>query len=153
VRVWGGQPARGHSRLNMDTLPVKVHDATQARVSASELQRFETILDAADAACGAGPQYRRSVRGYDLPADDAEGKLNVVLGTVYALCGGALPPAVDASKNELLTWTTNSIVDARKAAVHAVAANNLVPGMDPEHVAEHMELVRKLNRSLGGEAH
>ena len=114
-----------------------------------QLARFESILDAADAALEVALE-RRGHRSSP-PADNAEGNLQLVLATVYATCEGAGPPPQgDASQNELLTWTVQAITNARNNAVRATAAKGSVPGMDPQHVETCMELMQKLNQVMGG---
>ena len=56
---------------------------------------------------------------------------------------------IGTPKTELLTWTAQTITHARTGAVRAAVSHNLVRGMDPEHVAESMQLIRNLNAAMG----
>ena len=135
----------------MDTLPVVVHSATLPRVDAAQVARFETILDAADAAVAAALQWRS--RGSDLDrasTDSAEQSLRVVLAAICATCDGVAPPDIGASQRELLKWTVDSITNARDTAVGHVANNGIVRGIPPAHVEVTMELMGRLNQAMGG---
>lgn len=134
----------------MDTLPVVVHSATLPRVDAAQVARFETILDAADAAVAAALQWRSRGSEEGPAADSAEQSLRVVLAAICATCDGAAPPDTGASQRELLKWTVDSITNARDTAVGHVANNGIVRGIPPAHVEVTMELMGRLNQAMGG---
>ena len=150
----GPPPAVG---VPLDTLPVAVHNAaTQPRLCTNEMARFEAVLDAVDAANDAAMRSRAAFDRPELTAEDAQTKLQAVLYGVRAVCTTCsrwdpeAPPSVDAPLKELVRWTLNAITVSRNGSVREVAERNLAPGMQPEHVAQAMELMRRLNGVLGG---
>lgn len=134
----------------MDTLPVVVHSATQPRVDTTNVARFETILDAADAAVAAAIKWRARGAQETQPPDTAEGNLRVVLAAICATCDGAAAPDTDASQRDLLKWTVESITNARDTAVRNATGPGLVRGIAPEKVEACLELIGRLNQAMGG---
>lgn len=131
-------------------LPVTVHTASHARQSVADLQRFETLVDATDAAVASSMHARRVASA--APATRTEGETADTLGAVLAAVGAitnapAVPPTT-ASKRELVSWTLSTIKtwhDATRAT-----KTQIDPGIrDP---GACMELVHRLNAQLGGAA-
>ena len=134
----------------MDTLPVVVHSATQHRVDTTNVARFETMLDAADAAVAAATKWRARAAQATQAPDTAEGNLRVVLAAICATCDGGAAPDADASQRDLLKWTVESITNARDTAVRNAAGPGLVRGIAPEKVGTCLELISRLNQAMGG---
>lgn len=135
----------------LDALPVAVHGAAQSRQSPLELARFESVLDAADAAVAASLYARRAAsvavveRG---EGESADASLNAVLAAIGAITNVPTVPTSMDSKLELVRWTLTTIKDWRDLSVRAGVNRVASAGMDPEHVDACMVLVRALNATL-----
>lgn len=130
------------------TLPVAIHSQAMSRLSTADLAQFETVLATADEAIEACMNANASVH---VPVTDegTVGVLKSVVNTVRAVTG-ATPPASLDSKEELCKWTARAIYEFRDRAVNAAVTNNLTRGMPPEQMSACLELIEKLNRTIGG---
>lgn len=136
----------------LHALPVAVHSASRARQNTAELARFETVVDATDAAVASSKRARSVACAATPPLEGASNEtaeaLSAVLAAVGAITNAPIVPAVTESKRELVRWTLSTIKEWHDTT-HTTKIQ-VDPGIrDP---AACMELVHRLNAHLGGAA-
>lgn len=138
----------------LETLPVAVHaDTAASRLCMVEMRRFETVLDAADAAVAIGlaTQGGQEPPGAAVePEGDGDGSdpkagLRAVLETISAATDGRPLPPLAAGNAALVRWTVDAVATQRGAGSARRAAKR---GLDSTRIEACYELICKLNDAL-----
>lgn len=133
------------------TLPVAVHaDTASSRLCVVEMRRFETVLDAADAAVAIGlaTQCGQPQGADDEPeggGDDAKASLRAVLEAVSAATDGRPLPSLAAGNAALVRWTVDAVATQRRPEAARRGAKR---GLDSDRIEACYELICKLNDAL-----
>lgn len=131
----------------MSALPIV---AQGSRVPQANLVAFESMLSAADEATEFFMNTKSHAGEYATSDESATGVLNAVIDTIAAL-SNTQPPPRPCSRHTMVSWVSHTVLNIRDQAVaRAVEANATTPPMNPEAIASCMELISKLNSSIGG---
>ena len=80
--------------------------------------------------------------------DGARAVLQAVVDTLTALTNSA-PPTGLQTKQAAVQWVNSSVMEWRQKAIERATTANCGPCMDPTTMATCMELITKLNATIG----
>ena len=140
-----------HPSSQLSVLPISVHGQAVSRLSQADLLQFECMLATADDSIDACMNARTERTGgrwlYEADDATAAGILQSVLDTISALTGEQTP--IIQTRQSAVAWVSQSVLGLRDRAVDAAAQGNLATGMNPSMVSACMELITKLNTTIG----
>lgn len=138
---------------NLTALPVAVHHQAVTRLSQAELVQFESMLATADDSIESVMRAREGMYDDELDDGDEAGARAIVQSMVEAMAAltETPPPVIFKDKTTAVNWVYRTMISWRDRDRQEVMKGNHVPGMSAETIATCMELITKLNTSIGGD--
>jgi hypothetical protein len=136
----------------LSALPVAVHGGqAMSRLSQADLLHFESMLATADNALETSMKSRAARRTIEyMEEGSAQEVLKSMADAVCALTN-APPPTSLTSKQDAVAWVYRALLPWRDRAVRDATQAVSTPGMSAEALTACMELISKLNTTIGAD--
>ena len=138
------------SASQLSALPVAVHGQAVTRLSQAELVQFETMLATTDDTLEACMEARETRERWPASEEASRAVLQCMTDAICALTGVA-PPTTLVNKHEAVAWLHRSLLQWRDSELDNASKRRRTNGMNPAALLECMELISKLNSTIGND--